>query len=376
MGTNSRRRIELFPGLLLWFALLVTLLGCGGGGSETSKATTTPPTPYTGVLTYHSDNARTGQNLSETILTPTNVNSQQFGKLQSYPLDGLVYAQPLYVANVTIPGSGSRNLVYVATEHDSVYAFDADGRSSDPLWQKAFINPAAGITPVPSSSLPRGGIASEGGITGTPVIDPATGILYVVSFTSESGSIVYRLHALDITTGAENVNGGVAIQASVPGTGDGNDGQGNVIFNPAQHLQRPGLLLSKGVVYVAFGSFWDTDPYHGWLMGYDAQTLQQVSVFNVTPNGSRGSIWMSGGGPAADSDGNIFVGTANGTFDADSGGANFGESILKVGAGTGGLSMLDYFTPTTHGYLDEEDFDLGSGGSSFYPIRRVPRRIS
>jgi hypothetical protein len=319
--------------------------------------------PYTGVLTYHNDNARTGANLTETVLTPANVNSAQFGKLHSYALDGVVYAQPLYVRDVDIHMHGRHNVVVVATEHDSIYAFDADGKSQDPVWKASFADTAAGVNSV---SLPYG-ITSEMGITGTPVIDANTGTLYAVTFTDENGKMLYRLRALDITSGTEMVKGGTIIQASTRGTGDGNDGHGNVVFNPLQHLQRPGLLLSNGVVYIAFGSFWDLTPYHGWLLGYDAKTLQQESVFNVTPNGSAGSIWMSGGAPAADESGNIFIATANGTFDADSGGVDFGQSVLKLGPVAGGLTIRDYFTPYNYSHLNDLDLDLGSGGIILVP---------
>ncbi len=332
--------------------ILSTLVACRANNTNT----------YSGVLTYHNDNARTGANLTETILTPHNVNAKQFGKLYSYALDGVVYAQPLYVKDVNISGQGRHNIVLVATEHDSVYAFDADGKGQVPLWKESFIDPAAGVTPV---SVPNG--LSETGITGTPVIDPTTGTLYAVTFTDENGKVLYRLRALDITSGTETVTGGTIIQASTRGTGDDNDGQGNVIFNPLQHLQRPGLLLSNGIVYIAFGSFWDRVPYHGWLLGYDAKTLQQVAVFNVTPNGSGGAIWMSGGAPAADADGNIFIVTANGTFDAGMGGTDFGESILKLHSVASGLAVLDYFTPYNYSQLNDQDLDLGSGGVTLIP---------
>jgi Bacterial Ig-like domain (group 2) len=327
---------------------------------------------YTGVLTYHNDLARTGQNLNETILTPSNVNSAQFGKLFSYPVDGEVYAEPLYVANVNIEGQGPRNVVYVATEHDSVYAFDADRLSSQPLWHVSFTSPNAGIASVSAADVQTDAFDLEIGITGTPVIDPSSGVLYVVVYTKENGDYVFRLHALDITNGTEKLGGPVVIQASVAGTGDGNDGQGHVVFNPFRQLQRSGLLLLDGIVYVAFASHADNNPYHGWLLGYDARTLQQLLVYNDTPDGAQGGIWESGAAPAADANGNAFLATGNGTFDADVGGADFGDSILRLSAETGHLTVADFFTPFNQELLIERDFDLGSGGVMLLPDQPGP----
>ena len=319
----------------------------------------------TDVLTYRNDNMRTGQNTSETILTPSNVNLATFGKLFSLSTDGYVYAQPLYKSNVLIPGQGIHNVLFVATEHDSVYAFDADGLTSIPLWQVSFIDPSAGITTVPSDDVLSLDLVPEIGITGTPVIDPQSGTLYVVAKTKENGSYVQRLHALAIITGAEKFGGPVVIQASVPGTGDGGDGV-NVPFNPLRQNQRAALLLANGVVYVAWASHGDSDPYHGWVLGYNATTLQQVAVFNATPNGSRGGIWQSANGPAADSSGNIFVITGNGTFDADIGGVDFGESFLKLSTNAG-LTLVDFFTAFNQAFLSASDLDLGSSGPLLLP---------
>ena len=263
-------------------------------------------TNYAGTFTFHNDNSRTGQNLNETVLTPANVNSTTFGKLFSYSLDGLALASPLYVTHVNIPGKGTHNVVYVATEHDSVYAFDADGLSSTPLWQSSFINPAAGITPVPAADTGEtGDIPVEIGITGTPVIDPQSGTLYVVAATKEvvgsQANYVQRLHALDITTGAEKFGGPVVLQGSVPGTGEGSQG-GRLPFDALRENQRTGLLLTNGVVYFGFSSHGDVPPYHGWVLGYNATSLQQVLLYCDTPNAaSGGGIWMDGDGLATDS---------------------------------------------------------------------------
>jgi hypothetical protein len=269
---------------------------------------------------------------------------------------------------VNIPGQGFRNVVYIATEHDSVYAFDADGLSSTPLWKVSFINSAAGVTSVPILDAdPDADIGPEIGITGTPVIDPATGTLYVVAKTKEvAGSTtnyVQRLHALDITTGAEKFGGPVALQARVPGTGLGSQG-GQLSFNALRQNQRAALLLSNGVIYIAFGSHSDQQPYHGWVLGYDATTLQQTLVFNATPNNEGGGIWQSGGGLAADAAGNIYFATGDGTFTANAGGTGYGDSFVKLSPAG---SVLSYFSPFNQLTLDLDDLDLASGGVILLP---------
>jgi hypothetical protein len=264
------------------------------------------------VLTQHNDNFRTGANLNETQLNTTNVNVSQFGKLFSRAVDGFVYAQPLYLPDVAIPQMGVHNVVYVATEHNSVYAYDADDpAASSPLWQVNLGDsvPSTDIAPDYGDLIP------EIGITGTPVIDPVAGAIYVVAKSKDRDGYHQKLHALDVSTGAEQFGGPVEIAGSVLGTGDANV-NGTVGFDPFVQLNRPGLLLSNGRVYVAFGSHADMDPYHGWVMAYDAATLQQVAVYNTTPDGGRGSIWMSGQGLTADPVGNIYVTSANGTCDA------------------------------------------------------------
>lgn len=333
------------------------------------------------VLTSHNDNARTGLNAAETLLNTTNVNMYGFGRVFSQPVDGQVYAQPLYVPSVSIPGKGTHNVVFVATQHDSVYAFDADsnaGSNAPPVWRTSFIDPVAGITTVSpaDASYPYGDcgtFSGEIGIVGTPVIDSASGTLYVVARTKEPTappgnlSLVQRqrLHALDITTGAEKPGSPILITATVPGTGDGASG-GMVSFNPARELQRSALLESGGVVYIAWASYCDFNPYHGWILGYDAQSLQQVGVFNDSPNGSEGGIWMSGAGPAAAPDGTIYCITGNGTFDTSANPQDFGDSFLKLSQGTG-ITLTDYFTPYNQASLAAADEDLGSGGAVVLP---------
>ena len=352
----------------LAIVIFSVLTGCSGGGDSPSIAPSPGGQPQLLAVTYHNDNARTGQNLNETTLTWANVNQAHFGKKFSYPLDGIAYASPLYVANVSIPGQGVHNLVYVATEHDSIYAFDADGLSPTPLWQVSFIDPAAGVTTVPAADTGElHDLTPEIGITGTPVIDPKSGTLYVVAKTKEvvggTTNYVQRLHALDIATRAEKFGGPVVIQASVPGTGVGGDGS-HVLFDSLHHLQRPALLLNKGVVYIGFGSHGDKGLYHGWVLGYDATTLTQTMAYNTTPNASAGAIWQSGGGLAADAAGNIYFVTGNGTFDADSRGVDYGDSVGKISPSG---SVLDFFTPHDQAALSAGDFDLGSCAALLLP---------
>ncbi len=321
--------------------------------------------PSVNVLTAHNDNNRDGLNAAETALTPADVNSSQFGKLFSVPVDGQVYAQPLYVSALAIPGQGTHDVVFVATEHDSVYAFDAD--SGALLWHDSFIDPAAGITPVSAQNYNSDAILPEIGITGTPVIDLSTDTMYLVAATQEtSGSttnFVQRLHALDITTGAEKFGGPVVIQASVPGSGDGGS---TVSFVAQYQLQRAGLLLENGVVYIGWSSHGDATPVHGWVTGYSASTLQLVTVFNTSPNTQLNTIWMSGGGLAADANGHVYFVTGNGPISSTSNGFNpaagdYAETVLNL-ATSGGLSVSDYFTPSNWQALDAVDEDFGSGG--------------
>ena len=281
------------------------------------------------------------------------------------------------MAGVNIPGSGAHNVVYVATEHDSVYAFDADGRQNTPLWKVSFINPANGITTVPPGDTGECcDISPEIGITGSPVIDPTTNTLYVVVKTKEvSGSTKYlhRLHELDITTSAEKFGGPVVIQpASVPGTGSGSSG-GLVPFISLHENQRAALLLNNGVVYIAFGAHGDNSPYHGWVVGFNASTLQQVMQFCTSPNdngirvtgGGQGSgVWQSGDGLATDSTGNIYFVTGNGIFDANTGGPDYGDSFLKISSAG---ALVDFFTPHDQQSMNDNDIDLGSGGVLLLP---------
>jgi uncharacterized protein (TIGR03437 family) len=319
-----------------------------------------PALAQVSVLSYHGDLARTGQNLNETVLTPANVASSAFGKRFAFAVDGQVYAQPLYVPNVAIAG-GTHNVIYVVTEHDSAYAFDADGATAAPLWQVSFLT--GGATTVPNGDVSCGQIAPEIGITDTPAIDLASNTIYFVAMTKEAGVYVHRLHALDIATGAEMANSPMTIHASVTGTGDGS---GTVNFIAKNYKERAGLLLLNGVVYTSWASHCDAFLYHGWLMGYDAKTLQQVSVYVSTENGRGGSFWTSGAAPSADRDGSIFVNGGNGDFNGNSGGPNLGESFIKLTPGST-LAATDYFTPFNYALLNSRDLDTGSSGIVLLP---------
>lgn len=325
------------------------------------------------VATYHNDNARTGQNLIETTLTPDSVTASRFGKLYSFPVDGYVYAQPLYLPQVAIPGNGIHNIVVVATQHDSVYAFDADSPTPGPLWRTSFLNPDAGITSIPASDVNATDILPEIGITSTPVIDIASNTLYVVAATKENGAFYHRLHALDMTSGVEKFGGPRTIQASYPGKAqDANDGV--LSFASRFQLQRAALLLSKGKIFIAFASNADSGLYHGWVIAYDATTMKQSGAWVSTPDGYQGGIWMSGCGITADGDSNLYLSTANGPFDAtaDESGSNFSDSVVKLKFGSHGLSLADFFTPSNQARMAREDLDLGSAGVLLLPDQPGP----
>ena len=335
------------------------------------------------VTTAHNDIGRTGQNLNETILTTSNVNPTQFGKLFSQPVDGEVYAQPLYISGIAVNGA-SHNVLYVATENDSVYALDADmngGANASPLWFASMLSTlhgaAVGAAAIPSSMV-SSDIQPLVGITATPVIDPASGTLYVVSATLESGTAVQRLHALDITTGLEKFGGPVVITATVPGTGNGSI-NGTLTFDPQWQNQRAGLLLLNNIVWIAFSSHGDNGPWHGWILGYNASTLAQTGAFCSTPNGEGGGFWMSGGGLAADQldlvnhpYGRMFVPSANGDYVASTPYTNkmdYGDSELNLDLTNGVPTVTDEFTPGVQATLDNQDLDLGSGGLLILPTQ-------
>lgn len=301
------------------------------------------------VLTQRNDNQRSGLNLKESILTTSNVNVNTFGKLFTLNLDGYVFAQPLYVPSLTIQGV-THNVIYAATAGDSIYAFDAD--SGTQLWYKNY------GTPVPSSVINTQNILVQVGIISTPVIDPSSLTMYFVTKTYENQVQIFRLHAIDITSGNEKFGGPVQISASVAGAGDGAV-NGQVPFTASQENQRCALSLLNGVVYMAFASHEDYNPYHGWVLGYSASTLQQLYVFNDSPNGSEGGIWQSGQGLVADSNNNLYLMVGNGTTDVQTGGTEYGEAFIKLNSS---LAPQDYFIPYNFDSLNSNDSDVSSGG--------------
>ena len=359
-------------GLIATLSLLlaVTLAGCGGSGGAAPSNGGPPPPPgaQTDVVTYKNDVARTGQNLSESTLTPANVSSSTFGKLRMLTVDGKVDAQPLLLSALTVQGA-AHNVVFVATENDSVYAFDADTGAQ--LWNVSVLG--AGESP---SGLPPSGcnqVAPTIGITATPVIDRSAGAhgsIFVVGMSKTStGTYHQRLHALDVTSGAEQPGSPVDVTATYPMTG------GVTTFDPAQYEERAALLLTGGTIYTSWTSHCDVAPYSGWVIAYSESTLAQTAVFNAAPNsgGVGPAIWMSGGGPAADASGNVYLLTANGAFetmlDANGfpNGGDYGNSFLKLTASGSTLSVSDYFALYNGVSLSNADQDLGSGGILLLP---------
>lgn len=327
-------------------------------------------TDLAAVATYHNDLARTGQNLQEYALTAATVSSGSFGKRWSCPLDGTAYAQPLYVANLLI-GGAIHNVVFVATMHDSIYAIDADNSGCIVYWKDSFINPSASITTISSSVAGCGSWPGEYGILGTPVIDPASQTLFLVANTSESGAFYQRLHALDLATGTEKANSPAIIQATVPGAAAGGS---TVSFNALNQNQRPALALFGGGVFIGWSSRCDnaSDPWNGWIMRYDESTLSQTAVFNATPNLGGGGIWMSGGAPAVDSGGSLYLSTGNGGFD-DTASAlpplapnnDFGGSFLRIDPTT--LAVQDFYAPSQTAVWTANDLDISASGLTVLP---------
>lgn len=359
------------------FALPVVLICAGALGLAAS------PLTLVSVPTYHYDNGRTGQNTNETILSPANVGTNTFGKLFSYAVDGYVYAQPLYLPDLTIPGRGTHNVLFIATEHNSVYAFDADnnGPEGGLLWQTN-LGPSA-TTPTSNFGTRYGAynnIVPEVGITSTPVIDPVSGWMYVDTFNQQGTTYSHSLHALNITDGTEAPFSPVLVTATYPGAGVGSS-NGIITFIPKQQIQRAAVTLAGGIVYLAFAGYADTDPYHGWIIGYSASNLVQLTncIFNTTPNSTNspnpgeGGIWISGCGLSVDAHTNLYVPIANGSFTATngSGGTDYGDSVIKLST-TNGLAVADYFTPTNQAILESMDWDLGSGGLLFLPDQPGP----
>jgi hypothetical protein len=374
-----RAGLTYFVSVLLIGALASACSG-GGGMNSTSSTTTPPPSggggtpppappPTTSdVVTYKYDISRTGQNLAETVLTPANVNSTSFGLLRFLSTDGKVDAQPLYLSGLSVQG-GTHNVVFVATENDTVYAFDAD--SGAVLWKVSLLGSGEAPSDAVYSCIQT---TPTIGVTATPVIDRAAGAhgtLFVVAMSKTTATATYhqRLHALDVTTGAELLNGPVEIAATYPVMG------GTMTFAPETYEDRAALLLSQGTLYTSFTSHCDVAPYSGWVIAYSESNLAQTAVFNAAPNsgGAGPAIWMSGGGPAADAAGNVYLLTANGGFETtlDVSGfptqSDYGNSFLKLASSGGKLTVADYFTVYNVVMESQNDQDLGSGGVLLLP---------
>jgi hypothetical protein len=350
-----------------------TIVATSAANPTQTATSTVAVTDLAGVYTYHNDVSRDGVNSQEYALTTANVKSS-FGKLAACAVDGAIYAQPLWVANVTVNG-GPHNVIFVATAHDSLFAIDADSTSCTQLWMVSLIDAAhgatAGETPIPSVAgdalvgAGYGDIQPEIGVTGTPVIDPATGILYVVSKSVGTSQTLFyqRLHAIDITTGNEETGSPIGITATVPGTATGGT---TVLFSAKQENQRPGLALANGNVYLAWAAHEDSAPWFGWVMAYqyNGSSFTQTAAFNTAPNAGDGGIWMSGGAPAVDSGGNVYLSTGNGQFDAGSVSPpnnDYGDSLLQL---TSSLAVNQYFTPSDEANLFQTDGDFGAGGTA------------
>jgi hypothetical protein len=369
-------RVRL-AGLLL--VVVVTLTACSGKSGGTTATTSAPgaggggvkPTPAqpTDIVTYKYDLGRTGQNVTESILTPANVNSASFGLQRLLATDGKVDAQPLYLSGLTVQGA-KHNVLYVATENDSVYAFDADNGAT--LWHVSLLGSGETVNDLPSYGCTQ--VSPTIGITSTPVIDRSAGphgmiFLVAMSIATASGTYYQRLHALDVTTGAEMLNGPVVIAATYPRQG------GTTTFDPAQYEERAALLLAGGTIYTSWTSHCDAAPYYGWIIAYSESTLARTAVLNVAANSGGGgpAIWMSGGGPAADSSGNVYVLTANGAFETSldangfPSGGDYGNSFLKLSTAGGTLSVADYFAMSNEVDESDNDQDLGSGGILLLP---------
>ncbi len=330
----------------------IAQLGCSSPNGTVATASTNGP--RVSVLTHHNDKARTGANLAEVELTPDVVRSH-FGYLFSLPVDGFIYSQPLYVADLNLgPTAGTHDVLYVATEHDSVYAFDAN-QAGPPLWQTS-LGTSSNLFCLNEQIL-----VPEIGITGTPVIDVESRRLYVVAFVQDDpqrcddANFHQVLHALDLTTGADVMAPVEVTQPKAP------------LFAPSEHLQRAALALDNGVLYVAFTSHQGIEPYHGWLFAYDAMTLTQLAYFVTTPTKTDGGIWMAGQGPAIDDDGSLFASTGNGPFDLNTGGSNVADTLLRLQLNSGSFGVRDYFTPANQAALQAGDLDLGSMGPLLIP---------
>jgi len=369
----GKGNFQAVTALLVSSALAPTFAGVGRAAGQglpaASRIRQHVQADRSDVLTYHNDNARTGVVRLSVPLPPSALRGGGFGREWSLPVDGDVYAQPLVASGIDTPALGTRRVVYVATEHDSVFAFDAD-RPDVLIWSTSLLAAAPGATTVASNDLGCADIVPEVGITGTPVIDRANGALFVVAKTAEAGVVVQRLHALDLATGVEKPGSPVVIQASIGGSGDGSSG-GSLPFDARWQNQRCALALAAGTIYVAWAAHCDISPAHGWVIAFDAATLRQVGAFATTPDGALGGVWESGGGPAIDGAGAVYFSTGNGTFTAAGGGRDFGDTVIKMSP-PGTMTVADFFTPPDQQELSDDDLDLGSGGIVLLPDQPGP----
>lgn len=343
-----------------------------------------PPPPVTngqagGILMWKGDASETGLYANETTLTPANVNPSQFGKWGTFQADGLVLAQPLYLSQLDMGSAGTHNVVLVATEHDSLYAIDADNPTAPPFWERHYVDAANGVTTLPDNFGGRTTLGGEAGITGTPYVDISTGVAYFVTVLSRNGVAEQWFRAVDIHTGNDFGPGSVRIQTSVAGDGKGSV-NGQIAFDPSNQNQRSGLVKVNGQIVAAWGSFSDWGVYHGWLMAFDPSTLALTAVFNPTPDfqstdsangpsdyGGGGAFWQGGAAPAVDANGNIYINAADGSFNADTGGRNYGDTMLKLQLTGGAFQVMDWFTPSDAACIDLHDLELGSAGVALLP---------
>ena len=380
---NGRLPRLIHSFILLLIALFV--VSCQGTNQLPPAANQPPPVnppsdpQLTGVLMWKGDSSESGLYAAETTLTPANVNVNQFGRVASFQADGIVMAQPLFVSALDLGDGATHDVIIVATEHDSVYAIDAGNPGGGPLLERHYVDPASGVTTMADMFGGRTTLGGEVGITGTPYIDAATGVLYFVTAIARNGVPEQWLRALDVRTGKDFGPGSVQITASVPGDGKGSV-NGQIAFDPSNQNQRPGLTKVNGAILAGWGSFSDWGVYHGWLMAFDPSTLQQIAVFNPTTQaqsidsasgpsdyGGGGAFWQGGAAPAVDGDGNIYLNAADGSFNADQGGNNYGDSLLKLKLSGNSFQVVDSFTPSNAACIDLHDLELGSGGVALLP---------
>lgn len=362
-------------------ALVAFTLSCGGGSQSTSSPTpgpgdsSTPPTQAEGVFMWKGDSSASGTYATESVLTPAKVNVSTFGKVALFQADGLVIAQPLFYENLDMGAAGDHDVIFVASEHDTVFAFGASGKSTQPLWKRSLLGPGdkTGVDDFGGRTT----LGGEVGITGTPVIDPAKKVLYLVATVLKTDGTTHQyLHSLNLADGTDAGAGSVEIQASVPGDGEGSV-NGQIAFDPFRQNQRAGLLLNNGVLFIAWGSFSDFPPYHGWVMAYDPTSLKQLGVFitasqylAVDPGADHGggaAIWQGGAAISADSSGYLYVVGADGTFTANTGGSDYGDTVMKLQFSNGQFTVADWFTPHNQECINVTDIEIGSGGVAILP---------